>query len=70
MPSVADDHWRIPILLTSSVIAHDRRVALHDQGLRIDYALESVARWLELYPQIRLVLCDCVFHAMADAIPC
>jgi hypothetical protein len=58
MPSVADDHWRIPVLLTSSVIAHDRRVALHDEGLRIDYALESVARWLELYPQIRLVLCD------------
>lgn len=48
----------IPVLLTSSVVAHDTRVALTDTAARIDLALESVAQWLLLYPQLQLVLCD------------
>lgn len=50
--------WSIPVLLTSSVVVHDQRVALTDTQQRIEYALESVAAWLSLYPGIRLVLCD------------
>ena len=52
------DLWNIPVLLTSSVIAHDTRVALTNTEERLEFALESVAQWLKLYPQINLVLCD------------
>jgi hypothetical protein len=48
----------IPILLTSSVIAHDTRVKLKGQEDRIRLALESIAQWLRIDPELRLVLCD------------
>ena len=54
----AADPWAIPVLLTSSVVAHDTRVALTDTQQRIELALESVAQWLAVDPRIRLVLCD------------
>lgn len=47
-----------PILLTSSVIAMDPSVKLKDEKLRIFHTLESIGRWLGLYPQAQLVLCD------------
>ncbi len=50
--------WEIPVLLTSSVVAHDARVALTDTSERIDFAMESISQWLSLYPKIHLVLCD------------
>jgi len=60
--------WRIPVLLTSSVVAHDTRVALTHTPDRIAFALESVACWLELYPQISLVLCDGSNHDFSAAV--
>ena len=52
------DPWGIPVLLTSSVVAHDTRVSLTDTSERIDFAMESIEQWLSLYPKIHLVLCD------------
>ena len=48
----------IPILLTSSVIAHDLGVALTDTNERLRLALESVREWLKIDPTLSLVLCD------------
>jgi hypothetical protein len=48
----------IPVLLTSSVIAHDRGVALKDTDERIRLALESIEQWLKIDPTLCLVLCD------------
>ena len=47
-----------PVLLTSSVIAMDRSVALKDPGQRIGYTLESIAKWLAMHADMRLVICD------------
>jgi hypothetical protein len=47
-----------PILLTSSVIAMDQSVNLKDEKLRIHYTLESIGKWLEICPNVQLVLCD------------
>lgn len=49
---------RLPILLTSSVIAHDTNVKLTDTTQRLEHALESVEKWLEICPDFRLILCD------------
>jgi hypothetical protein len=49
---------RIPVLLTSSVVAHDTSVALKDTDERIRLAIESVAQWLKIEPTTPLVLCD------------
>ena len=46
------------VLLTSSVIAMDRSVALKDPGQRIAFAMESIEKWLALRPDIRLTICD------------
>ena len=51
-------HRSIPVLLTSSVIAYDRQVALTDQAERLALALASVEAWQRLAPQTPLVLCD------------
>lgn len=47
-----------PILLTSSAIAMDPSVILKDQDMRIFYTLESLEKWLVIYPQGKFVLCD------------
>lgn len=49
---------RPPILLTSSVIAHDTGVALSDTQERTQLALESVQEWLRIDPGLRIVLSD------------
>jgi len=49
---------KIPVLLTSSVVAHDSGVALKDTNERIRLALESVEQWLRIEPTLILVLCD------------
>jgi hypothetical protein len=48
----------IPVLLTSSVIAHDTGVLLKNKDERIRLALQSVERWLKIDPNISIVLCD------------
>ena len=48
----------IPVVLTSSVVAHDTRVRLKDTDERIRLALESVAEWLKIEPRQPLILCD------------
>lgn len=56
MSSTRIEH--IPILLTSSVIAHDRGVRLQDPGERERLALESIMQWRAIAPRNPLVLCD------------
>lgn len=48
----------IPILLTSSVIAHDKGVKLLDKGERIHQTLLSVQQWKEVSPDSPIVICD------------
>jgi hypothetical protein len=48
----------IPILLTSSVVAHDTGVALKNTQERIQLTLESIQAWLSIEPTLRLVVCD------------
>lgn len=48
----------IPVLLTSSVVAHDAGVALKDTQERIRLTLESIREWLKVDPTLRLVVCD------------
>lgn len=48
----------IPLLLTSSVVAHDTGVALQNTDERIRLALQSVEQWLEIDPNLSIVLCD------------
>jgi hypothetical protein len=58
MPMPMPMPYNIPILLTSSVVAHDAGVALKDTDARIHYAMESVKQWLRISPELPLVLCD------------
>lgn len=48
----------IPVLLTSSVVAHDAGVALKDTQERIRLTLESIREWLGVDPALRIVVCD------------
>lgn len=58
----------IPILLTSSVVAHDTSVRLKDTDERTRLALESVAEWLKMEPAQTLVLCDGSGFDFTDAV--
>ncbi len=51
-------HGNPPLLLTSSVIAHDRGVRLQNPQERERLAMESVQRWRTISPDTPLVLCD------------
>jgi hypothetical protein len=48
----------IPVLLTSSVVAHDTGVVLKDTDERIRLALQSVEQWVKIDPHISIGLCD------------
>jgi hypothetical protein len=48
----------IPVLLTSSVIAHDTSVKLIDSEKRTMLALESIKEWLAIDPCMQIILCD------------
>ena len=50
--------FNIPVLLTSSVIAYDKRVTLNNTSERIEYTLKSITEWLDIDPHIKLVICD------------
>lgn len=50
--------YRIPLLLTSSIIAHDQGVKLKDTDARLRHAIESVEQWLRIDPRLPIVLCD------------
>lgn len=52
------DARHIPILLTSSVVAHDKGVRLQDPTERVRLALESMQQWRAIAPHNPLVLCD------------
>jgi hypothetical protein len=47
-----------PVLLTSSVIVTDRSVALIEPEQRIKHTIESIEKWVNLVPDVRLVICD------------
>lgn len=47
-----------PILLTSSVVAHDTGVTLTDTEERLRLTIESVGEWLKIDPGLRIVICD------------
>jgi hypothetical protein len=49
---------QIPILLTSSVIAHDPGVSLSKTEERLHYSMQSIEKWLAIAPNVPLVLCD------------
>jgi hypothetical protein len=53
-----NDTRRVPILLTSSVIAHDKGVRLQDPTERERLAMESIQKWRTIAPDNPLVLCD------------
>lgn len=53
---------KVPLLLTSSVIAHDSGVALKNTEARIELAIESLAQWLKIDPLLEVVLCDGSSH--------
>lgn len=59
---------RIPILLTSSVVAYDTGVSLRDTEERVRLALESVREWLKLDPTLPIVLCDGSNHDFSEAV--
>nr|WP_315463934.1 hypothetical protein [uncultured Rhodoferax sp.] len=48
----------IPLLLTSSVVAHDKGVSLKDTDARIHHAVEAIERWLAIDPKLPIVICD------------
>ncbi|MDR7305272.1 hypothetical protein [Rhodoferax saidenbachensis] len=48
----------LPVLLTSSVIAHDRGVRLQNPQERERLAMESIRQWRTISPDTPLVLCD------------
>jgi hypothetical protein len=58
----------VPLLLTSSVIAYDTSVRLTDTAARTRLAMESIAQWLRIDPQLPLVLCDGSNFDFTDAI--
>ena len=47
-----------PVLLTSCVTISDHSAALKDENHRIKYTLESIQKWLDIVPDIKLVICD------------
>ena len=49
---------KLPLLLTSSVIAHDQGVRLKNPQERERLAMESVLQWRAISPDTPLVLCD------------
>jgi hypothetical protein len=49
---------RPPVLLTSSVIAHDTGVALKDTDERLRLTLDSIGEWLRIDPTLQIVICD------------
>ncbi len=58
MPSDRMNARQIPILLTSSVIAHDPGVSLSRTEERLHYSMQSIEKWLAIAPHAPLVLCD------------
>lgn len=48
----------VPILLTSSVVAHDKGVRLQNPKERARLALESIQQWRCVAPHNPIVLCD------------
>ncbi len=48
----------LPVLLTSSIVAHDAGVELKDEEARLFHVIESVEQWLRIDPELSIVLCD------------
>jgi hypothetical protein len=47
-----------PILVTSAVIVADTSGNLNDPDSRISFTLEAIEKWLEISPDLQLVICD------------
>lgn len=58
----------VPLLLTSSIVAHDVAVQLKDTEARLHHALESIEQWLRLDPRLPIVLCDGSNYNLAPAV--
>jgi len=65
---VANTARPVPLLLTSSIVAHDLDVQLKDTEARLYHALESVEHWLRLDPKLPVVLCDGSNYDLAPAV--
>lgn len=48
----------LPLLLTSSVVAHDPGVALSDTQTRKLLTIRSINEWLHVDPSLAIVICD------------
>lgn len=48
----------LPLLLTSSVVAHDPGVALSDNQTRKSLTIKSIYEWLRVDPSLAIVICD------------
>ena len=48
----------IPVLLTSSVVAHDSNVALKNSDARLALIIKSIEEWLKIDPDLHIILCD------------
>lgn len=48
----------LPLLLTSSVVAHDPSVALSDTQTRKSLTIKSIYEWLRVDPSLAIVICD------------
>jgi len=49
---------RIPLLLTSSVIAHDNGVKLKETNARLRHTIEGIEKWLKIDASLQIVICD------------
>ena len=47
-----------PVLLTSCIYISDFAVKLTDPTDRINFTLESIEKWLNIVPGVKLVVCD------------
>lgn len=61
---------RIPILLTSSVIAYDQGVTLKNTDERIRLAVQSIHEWLKVDPTLSIVLCDGSSFDFSEVVAC
>lgn len=47
-----------PLLITSSIIAHDKSGKLINSESRLHHLLEGISKWLEINPCLDIVVCD------------
>lgn len=68
MQYLLENSRKIPVLLTSSVIAHDSGVSLQNSQDRIHFTLESIKHWLQIEPKLQIVICDGSNHNFSKSV--